>query len=113
MGDEDEQERKLSKKSNAGVSNSKSMRSKADMLTLEEPEPPSAQYPINIHHDPKTHKGVINQIYIVLEDKKLLSIKKFKPALPASTSVCNGLNVDVDTLPEFKDQEIDDEALLS
>merc|ERR1712228_97542 len=117
--EDDDEDRRLSKKSDAGISNSKSMRTKADMLTLEEPEPPSAQYPINIHHDPKTHKGVINQIYISLENKQLLSIndklyQTFKAKIPASSadSEYDEVTIDVENAEEHQN-DVDDEQLLS
>ena len=49
-------------------------RNKADMLACEEPEPQRAQYPMNIHQDPKTHKGVINEIYVQLQTQQLVSL---------------------------------------
>merc|ERR1711933_382929 len=89
------------------------MRSKTELLALEEPEPPSAQYPINIHHDPKTHKGVINQIYISLENKQLMSLNdKLVATFKKSAPVSNGDDANEEVKDEQK-VDNDDDALLS
>jgi len=74
LDDEQNQGHKLRKGTNGAMSASLRAGAGADwqnMLHCEEKAPPRAKYPINIQHDPATHPGVINEIYVQLETQQI------------------------------------------
>ncbi len=94
-------------KMNKGASANKSTSNeKLNILNCEESAPTRAQYPSHMDHAPKTHKGVINEMYIQLPTQHFLSMKV--PMVTSSISNpsnCingNNNNISVQNIYELK-----------